>query len=66
MVRIESDVTRCQGYANCVAIGDDYFDLDEDGLVTILRNKVDGAERDKVEEAVRSCPVSAIWVADHD
>lgn len=62
IARIESDVTRCQGYANCVALGGEYFDLDDDGLVAVLRETVEEAEREQVDEAVRSCPVSAIWV----
>jgi ferredoxin len=30
MARIEAEVRLCQGYANCVAAADDYFDIDDD------------------------------------
>lgn len=64
MLRIHSDHTKCQGYGNCAALVPDYFDLDDDGLVVVLSEQVEDDERGEVERAVRSCPVSAIWLDD--
>ena len=63
MATLKADLSVCQGYANCVA-ADDYFDIDDDGVVTILRPDVPDTERTRIEEAARSCPVSALRVED--
>jgi ferredoxin len=65
-MRIHADVGKCQGYGNCVAVDEQRFDLDEDGLVVIRRDTVAAAERDTAADAVRSCPAEALWLADDD
>jgi ferredoxin len=57
---VTADLTVCQGYANCVLAAEDYFDIDDDGVVVVLKSEVPEADRGRVEEAVRSCPVSAL------
>jgi len=57
---IKADLEACQGYANCVVGADDYFDIDDDGVVVVLKAIVPEADRARVEEAARSCPVSAL------
>ena len=42
----------------------DYFDLDDDALVIVLREDLPDSDRKRVEEAARSCPVSALVVED--
>jgi ferredoxin len=64
MARIIADRSACQGYANCVVAAGDYFDLDDDALVIVVREDVPDSERKRVEEAARSCPVSALVVED--
>jgi len=64
MATLKADLSVCQGYANCVDAADDYFDIDDDGVVTILRPDVPDTERTRIEEAARSCPVSALRVED--
>ena len=61
---LKADLEACQGYANCVASAPDTFDIDDDGLVVLLRREITAAESAEVEEAVRSCPVSALSIAD--
>lgn len=62
MARIVADLDACQGYANCVVGASDYFDLDDDGVVVVLREDVPESELKRVAEAARSCPVSALRV----
>ena len=57
---VKADLEACQGYANCVVGADDYFDIDDDGVVVVLKAIVPEADRARVEEAVRCCPVSAL------
>jgi len=61
---VKADLGACQGYANCVVGASDYFDIDDDGLVVLLRVDVPEDDRKRVEEAARSCPVSALMVVD--
>jgi ferredoxin len=64
-VRVEVDLGKCQGYANCVAAAPDVFDLDEDsGLSKVIAPQLGEEQRAAVEEAARLCPVQAIQVAD--
>ena len=59
---VRADFEACQGYANCVVAADDYFDIDDDGLVVVRKAEVPESERTRVEQAARSCPVSALFV----
>ncbi len=61
---VKADLEACQGYANCVIAADDVFDIDDDGVVVLLKTTVPEDERARVEEAGRSCPVNALWVED--
>ncbi len=64
MPTAKANPSACQGYANCVAAADDYFDIDDDGVVVLLTTDVAESDRVRVEEAARSCPASALWVED--
>ncbi|MFD4327564.1 ferredoxin [Nocardioides sp. NPDC058538] len=64
MAKIMADLEACQGYANCVVAADDVYDLDDDGVVVLLKSAVEESDRARVEEAARSCPVSALWLED--
>jgi ferredoxin len=60
VIKVEADRELCQGYANCIAASPDVFDIDDDGVVVVLRDEVEDSERVRVEESVRSCPVTAL------
>lgn len=59
---INADYEACQGYANCVMAAEDYFDLDDEGKVVLLQSNVSPPDESRVDEAARSCPVSALWL----
>lgn len=61
---LKADFGACQGYANCVVGAPDVFDIDDDGVVVLLRTEITEEERPRIEEAVRSCPVSALLIED--
>lgn len=61
---LKADFGACQGYANCVDSAPDTFDIDDDGVVVLLREHISDEERPRIEEAVRSCPVSALMIED--
>lgn len=62
MLKVAADQIACQGYANCVVGASDYFDIDDDGVVVLLQTQLSDEDRQRVEEAARSCPVSALKV----
>lgn len=64
MASVTANLSACQGYANCVVGAEDYFDIDDDGVVVLLKMELAPADRKRVEEAARSCPVSALMVVD--
>lgn len=61
---LKADFGACQGYANCVDAAPDVYDIDDDGVVVLLREEISDDERPRVEEAARSCPVSALVIED--
>ncbi|MGW5105997.1 ferredoxin [Nocardia sp. NPDC004123] len=60
MAVLRADLNACQGYANCVVGADDVFDIDDAGVVVLLRTEVADADLARVQASVRSCPVSAL------
>lgn len=59
---LKADFGACQGYANCVDAAPEVYDIDDDGVVVLLKDNITEKERPRVEEAVRSCPVSALRI----
>jgi ferredoxin len=65
-MQIQADAGKCQGYGNCVDLDPGHFDLDDAGLVVVLKDSVAPVEQGTTAAAVRSCPVSAIWLVDSE
>ncbi len=64
MAVVKADFEACQGYANCVMAAPSVYDIDDDGTVVLLKAEISEEERANVEEAVNSCPVSALSIED--
>jgi ferredoxin len=61
--RVVLDLDTCQGYANCVMVAPEVFDLNEQtGVAVLLQEQPDDSQLAAVEEAVRQCPSEAISV----
>jgi ferredoxin len=64
-MHVSVDLTRCQGYANCLSAAPRVFDLDDDtGLAVVLMPDPPPEAHDAVQHAARMCPVAAIVVDD--
>jgi ferredoxin len=61
---LKADFEACQGYANCVDAAPDVYDIDDDGVVVLLKEEIPHEDRPRIEEAARSCPVSALFIED--
>jgi ferredoxin len=62
MVKIVADQTMCEGHGQCVIVGDDVFELNDDGY--IAHESFDAAP-DQEAAALRgvdACPVQALKV----
>ncbi len=64
MAVLKADFQACQGYANCVMAAPDVYDIDDEGTVVLLKDHITDEDRAKVDEAVNSCPVSALSIED--
>lgn len=62
-VRINADTGRCIGAGQCVLTEPDVFDQDDDGLVVLLADDVDGERVEQVRTAVQICPSAALSLA---
>ena len=63
-MKIEVDFDRCQSNAVCMRIAPEIFEVREDGYLYVL-NETPGPEwRDKMVEAMESCPTQAISLLD--
>jgi len=61
---LKADFEACQGYANCVVAAPEVYDIDDDGTVVLLKEEISDDERAEVDEAVNSCPTSALSIED--
>ncbi len=62
MPALKADFGACQGYANCVMAAPDTYDLDDDGVVVLLKDAIPDEDLARIQEAARSCPVSALMI----
>ena len=63
-MKIEVDVNECRGYALCIGTSPEYFELDEGGIVALLKDDVEAGDEDNVREAALVCPTQAIRVVE--
>ena len=65
MKRIAVDLGLCDAHGDCVVEAPDVFDLGEDDeKVTVLQPEPGDGQWERVERAVRACPVSAIRIVE--
>jgi ferredoxin len=62
MPLIKADQSKCEGYGNCVIAAPELVDVDDEGVVIVLQDQVSEAALGRANNAVRSCPVSALRV----
>jgi ferredoxin len=59
-MRIIVDRARCTGIGICESVDPDRFEVGADGALVLLRPEWHDEERERVEEAIRSCPAAAL------
>jgi ferredoxin len=63
-LRIVIDRERCVGSGNCLYWAPGTFDLDDDGVSTVV--DADGDDEDRIRVAAEGCPTRAISVYSRD
>lgn len=59
-MRIVVDRIKCVGLGLCEAAAPTHFEVGDDGQLIVLRETVDEKDLTEAEDAVRSCPTSAL------
>ena len=62
MIKVIVDLTRCQGYGNCVSAAPRLFDINDDGQSYLLVDDLTQEHLGELRAAASVCPVSAIAV----
>jgi ferredoxin len=63
-MRIEVDRDLCDGHGMCEAMAHEYFELDDDEVMTVLDESPPESDRSKVHAAVQACPALALTLVD--
>ncbi|WP_448388367.1 ferredoxin [Microbacterium aurum] len=61
-MKIVVDRDKCTALGNCEAIAPRYFEVDEDGELTLLRDDISPSDLGDVERAVAACPMAALRI----
>ncbi|MEV0685246.1 ferredoxin [Nocardia sp. NPDC050378] len=59
-MKIVVDRVRCTGIGICESISEEYFEVNDDGSLTVRHETVADADGAIVREAVQSCPARAL------
>jgi ferredoxin len=63
-VRLVIDRSLCVGFAQCVDVAEEAFELDDDDIVKF--GSPERVSRERLLEACKACPVEALRVFDRD
>lgn len=63
-MKIVLDRDKCDGHGMCEAMAPEYFELDDDDVLTVLNDSPEESERATVFAAVQSCPALALTLQD--
>lgn len=59
-MKVKVNQEACIGCGACVAIADEVFDINDNGLSEVKVDVVSEENKEKVQEAIDSCPTAAI------
>ncbi len=59
-IRVEVDRSLCRGYANCLEVAPDVFELGDDDIAFVVAPDYPEDRRADLERAAQRCPAKAI------
>lgn len=63
MIDVTIDLSRCQGYGNCVSAAPDVIDINDDGQAFLIVEEIGDEREAELRDAAAVCPVAAIAIA---
>lgn len=64
MACVAIDLDRCTGLGICESLAPDFFEVNDDGELVLLKKEIAADELQEVEEAVAGCPTEALAIVD--
>ena len=61
-MRVTVNKNKCHGHNRCVALAEEVFDVDDEGLAVVLLDTVPPEQKKKVQRAELACPERAITI----
>lgn len=55
---------RCVGHAQCFAVDEDLFPIDDDGYSTFGDREIEPADETQIRQGVGACPEQALVIID--
>ncbi|ALL79741.1 ferredoxin (plasmid) [Pseudonocardia sp. EC080610-09] len=63
-MRVCVDYDKCTGLGLCESLAPDFFEVDDDGSLLLLKEEGSEEQRAELQEAVRACPTEALSLED--
>lgn len=58
------DFDKCTGLGICESLAPDFFEVDDNGELLVLKEEIGDDELQEVEEAVNGCPTEALRIVE--
>lgn len=58
------DFDKCTGLGICESLAPDFFEVNDDGELVLLKDDISDADLQEVEEAVNGCPTEALAIVE--
>lgn len=62
-MKVQVDFGKCTGLGICESLAPDFFEVNDDGDLVLLKEDITDEELAAVEEAVAGCPTEALRIA---
>lgn len=61
-MKVKVDFTKCTGLGICESVAPDFFEVNDEGDLVLLKSDVSDDELQAVEDAVAGCPTEALSI----
>jgi ferredoxin len=61
-MKVEVDFSKCTGLGICESLAPDFFEVNDDGDLVLVKEDITDEELQAVEEAVSGCPTEALRI----
>jgi len=61
-MKVEVDFNKCTGLGICESLATEFFEVNDEGDLVLLKEDISDEELQAVEEAVAGCPTEALRI----